>query len=108
MPKGFLAQDGLHPEFAELYGIQKLVEDYCIDLFKILKESKVAKKAAQPKTEKQDKAAKDALPSMVLVSGNTYPIKDQIKAFGGKWDAESKSWWVPSENVKKVKELMNQ
>lgn len=26
--------------------------------------------------------------------GNTYPIKDAIKAIGGQWDPDQKAWWV--------------
>lgn len=29
------------------------------------------------------------------LAGNTYPVKDQIKAMGGQWDAQSKTWTVP-------------
>ena len=32
---------------------------------------------------------------MKAVTGNTYPVKDQIKALGGKWDADKKAWLVP-------------
>lgn len=32
---------------------------------------------------------------MKAVTGNTYPVKDQIKALGGKWDADKKAWMVP-------------
>lgn len=34
------------------------------------------------------------------MSGNTYPVKDYIKAYcGGKWDANTKSWIVDTEKV---------
>jgi len=26
--------------------------------------------------------------------GNTYPIKDKIKAAGGHWDNDRKAWWI--------------
>ena len=29
-------------------------------------------------------------------TGNTFPAKDQIKALGGRWDAETKAWWIAS------------
>jgi hypothetical protein len=35
---------------------------------------------------------------MKLITGNTFPVKDKIKALGGKWDAEAKGWRVPPEN----------
>lgn len=31
----------------------------------------------------------------ILVTGNTYPVKDQIKALGGRWDADARGWRVP-------------
>lgn len=31
----------------------------------------------------------------VLVTGNTYPVKDAIKALGARWDATAKGWRVP-------------
>src|SRR5690606_11239443 len=36
--------------------------------------------------------------------GNTYPIKEQIKKAGGKWDAAYGAWKVPKE---KYQELFN-
>jgi len=36
---------------------------------------------------------------MLEVKGNTYPVKDQIKALGGKWDATKKVWLVPDYNI---------
>lgn len=42
--------------------------------------------------------AQDALPALsgklVPVSGNTYPVRDQLRALGGSWDAASKTWMV--------------
>jgi hypothetical protein len=32
--------------------------------------------------------------SRVYVAGNTYPVKDAIKAAGGHWDGDRKQWWV--------------
>lgn len=33
---------------------------------------------------------------MVRIYGNTYPVKDQIKALGGRWNAAEKAWFVPA------------
>ena len=39
-----------------------------------------------------------------MISGNTYPVKDYIKAYlGGKWDSNAKAWIV---NVEKVNDLI--
>lgn len=31
--------------------------------------------------------------------GNTYPIKDQLRAAGAKWDAGRKAWWIGKLDV---------
>lgn len=31
--------------------------------------------------------------------GNTFPIKDQLRASGAKWDAEKKAWWTAKADV---------
>lgn len=36
------------------------------------------------------------------VSGNTYPVKEQLKALGGRWDAARKCWMIPDENADKA------
>ena len=37
------------------------------------------------------------------LSGNTYPVKEYIKAYlGGKWDGNSKCWIVNVEQVNKL------
>jgi len=45
-------------------------------------------------------------PSYVLILGNTFPVKDEIKRIckgalygGAVWDAESKGWRVPPEHA---------
>jgi hypothetical protein len=34
----------------------------------------------------------------VLVKGDTYPIKDELKKLGFKWDSYEKAWYTESEN----------
>lgn len=37
------------------------------------------------------------------ISGNTYPVKDWIKAYlGGKWNSERKVWIVDTEKVESL------
>ena len=42
----------------------------------------------------------------VLVTGNTYPVKDQIKSLGGRWDAAAKGWRVPAAGAAKAQALV--
>lgn len=45
--------------------------------------------------------------STVLITGNTYPVKDQIKALGGRWDAPAKGWRVPASKADQARELVS-
>ncbi len=31
----------------------------------------------------------------VPVHGNTFPVKDKLKAMGGRWDPQQECWFVP-------------
>jgi len=31
---------------------------------------------------------------MQLITGNTYPVRDQIKALGGRWEPKASGWMV--------------
>jgi hypothetical protein len=42
-----------------------------------------------------------------LIAGNTYPVKDQLKALGGRWDAARKGWMVPDEKAAEAQKLVN-
>jgi hypothetical protein len=44
----------------------------------------------------------------VLITGNTYPVKEEIKALGGKWDKEQKGWLVPADKVEEAKKLVTE
>lgn len=41
----------------------------------------------------------------VYLIGNTYPVKDQIKSGGGKWDADRKAWYVGVQRKALAEEL---
>jgi len=43
---------------------------------------------------------------MVLITGNTFPVKDQIKALGGRWDATAKGWRVPEDKAAQARKLV--
>ena len=42
----------------------------------------------------------------VAISGNTYPVKDQLKAMGARWNAEAKAWMVPAEKAEAARSLV--
>jgi len=34
----------------------------------------------------------------ILITGDTYPVKDQLKSLGGQWDSAARGWRVPAEH----------
>jgi hypothetical protein len=42
----------------------------------------------------------------VRIEGNTYPVKDALKALGARWDADSKAWMVPAEKADQARALV--
>lgn len=40
------------------------------------------------------------------ISGNTYPVKDQLKALGGQWQPDQKVWMVPEERAAEAEALV--
>lgn len=36
---------------------------------------------------------------MTTIDGNTYPVKDQLKALGARWNARIMKWEVPDDKV---------
>jgi len=42
----------------------------------------------------------------ILISGNTYPVKDALRALGGRWNARLKGWMVPPERAEEARKLV--
>ena len=45
--------------------------------------------------------------TLVPIHGNTYPIKEQLKALGGRWNANDKVWEVPASLAAEAKAILN-
>jgi hypothetical protein len=43
----------------------------------------------------------------VAITGNTYPVKEQIKALGGRWNADRKAWMVPADKAPAAQALVS-
>jgi len=43
---------------------------------------------------------------MQLITGNTYPVKDKIKALGGRWNAPRQGWEVSDDNAAECRKLV--
>lgn len=42
----------------------------------------------------------------VLITGNTFPVKEQLKALGARWNKDAKGWEVPAEKAEEAKALV--
>jgi predicted ATPase len=42
-----------------------------------------------------------------LITGNTYPVKDQLRALGGIWNKRLSGWLVPDERAKEARALVD-
>lgn len=42
----------------------------------------------------------------VLVTGNTYPVKDALRSLGGRWDPDAKGWRVPADRAAQAQALV--
>ena len=40
------------------------------------------------------------------IIGNTYPVKDQLKALGGRWNPDQNAWMVPTDKADQAKALV--
>lgn len=43
---------------------------------------------------------------MHAITGNTYPVKDQLKALGAKWDAEKKCWMITADKAAQAQQIV--
>lgn len=42
----------------------------------------------------------------VLITGNTYPVREQLRALGGRWDPRAKGWRVPRWREAEARQLV--
>jgi hypothetical protein len=42
----------------------------------------------------------------VAITGNTYPVKDQLKLLGAKWDGLKKAWLVDASRAEEAQALV--
>jgi hypothetical protein len=35
----------------------------------------------------------------LYITGNTYPVKDQLRAMGARWDADAKAWYCMKADI---------
>lgn len=40
------------------------------------------------------------------ISGNTYPVKDQLKAMGARWNADAKCWMISADKADEARRIV--
>ena len=51
------------------------------------------------RTRKMEQITIEKTGRRYYLQGNTYPIKDQLRAAGAHWDREERAWWTSREDV---------
>ena len=46
------------------------------------------------------------MPSTELITGNTYPVRAEMRALGGTWEARLQGWAVPTANAEKARAIV--
>jgi hypothetical protein len=44
--------------------------------------------------------------SLVAITGNTYPVKEQLKALGARWNADAKAWMVTPDKAAQAQAIV--
>lgn len=43
----------------------------------------------------------------VAITGNTYPVKEQLKALGARWNADAKAWMVAADKADEARRIVS-
>lgn len=43
---------------------------------------------------------------MIAITGNTYPVKDQLRALGAKWNPDKKVWMIADDKAEQAKAIV--
>lgn len=43
----------------------------------------------------------------IAITGNTYPVKDQLKALGARWNPDAKAWMVAEDKAEQARALVS-
>lgn len=43
---------------------------------------------------------------MIQITGNTYPVKDQLKALGAKWNKDDKCWEIAPDKAEEARKIV--
>jgi hypothetical protein len=43
----------------------------------------------------------------VAITGNTYPVKDQLKALGARWNPDQKAWMIAADKADAARKIVS-
>lgn len=44
--------------------------------------------------------------SLTKIAGNTYPVKDQLKALGARWNGDDKCWMISADKADEARAIV--
>lgn len=44
---------------------------------------------------------------MTAITGNTYPVKDALKALGARWNPDQKAWMIADEKAAEARKIVS-
>lgn len=44
--------------------------------------------------------------TIVAITGNTYPVKEQLKALGARWDGGNKAWMIDADKADQARAIV--
>jgi len=59
-----------------------------------------------PNPEPQKKKNMATSQNLIAITGNTYPVKDQLRAMGASWNAADKAWMISADKADKAREIV--
>jgi hypothetical protein len=46
------------------------------------------------------------MPMQVAITGNTYPVKEALKALGARWNGDSKAWMISADKADQARKIV--
>ena len=92
----------------------KAIEDKLDTILKLLQTpqkkspSVTVKKSKSPKITKSGSAIVTIYNDLIIVTGNTYSNKDNLKSVGARWNKEFKGWQFNSDLIDNVREKVTE
>ena len=61
---------------------------------------------AKPGSENNTDKIMTTTENLVAITGNTYPVKEQLKSIGARWNGDAKAWMVVPEKADEARKIV--